>query len=71
MRNKVMGWYDAAANASTRTLPISDSIVRTGPYFPVKIQRTVPVAKSLNQRNQHRGVQFPGRPGLDFYLADE
>jgi len=38
MRNKVMGWYDAAANASTDITNFGLNRSGLDPYFPVKIQ---------------------------------
>lgn len=72
MRNKVMGWYDAASNAASDMT--SFGLRRSGlnSSYPIGIQCDGS-HKSLPTTNQINAVagDFPPALGLDFYVADE
>jgi hypothetical protein len=72
MRNKVMSWYDVAANASSDMTNLG--LKRTGldGYYFIGIQcngsySSIPSTSQINAA----AANFPAGLGLDFYLADE
>jgi len=72
MRNKVMGWYDVAANASSDMT--NEGLNRSGldGYYYIGIQcngsySSIPSTSQINAA----AANFPAGLGLDFYLADE
>src|SRR5260370_17623115 len=72
MRNKVMGWYDVAANASSDTTNFGLNRSGLDNYYYIAIQcngsyTTIPSTSQINAA----AANFPAGLGLDFYLADE
>src|SRR5260370_1017536 len=72
MRNKVMGWYDVAANASSDITNFGLNRSRLDGYYFIVIQcngssSSVPSTSQINAAP----ANFPARLALDFYLADE
>ncbi|MGB4786353.1 MAG: DUF4082 domain-containing protein [Candidatus Acidiferrum sp.] len=72
MRNKVMGWYDAAANASTDMTNFGLNRSGLDSYYYIGIQcngsySSIPSTSQINAA----AANFPAGLGLDFYLADE
>jgi hypothetical protein len=72
MRNKVMGWYDVAANASSDVTNLGLNRSGLDGYFYIGIQcngsySSLPSTSQINSS----AANFPAGLGLDFYLADE
>src|SRR6267378_1809379 len=72
MRNKVMGWYDVAANASSDMTNLSLNRSGLDNYYYIGIQcngsySSIPSTSQINAA----AANFPAGLGLDFYLADE
>src|SRR5467141_628725 len=72
MRNKVMGWYDVAANASSDMTNLSLNRSGLDSYYYIGIQcngsySSIPSTSQINAA----AANFPAGLGLDFYLADE
>jgi hypothetical protein len=72
MRNKVMGWYDVAANASSDMTNLSLNRSGLDSYYYIGIQcngsySSIPSTSQINTA----AANFPAGLGLDFYLADE
>jgi len=72
MRNKVMGWYDVAANASSDMNNFGLNRSGLDSYYFIGIQcngsySTLPTTSQINTA----AANFPAGLGLDFYLADE
>lgn len=72
MRNKVMGWYDVAANAATDITNFGLSRSGLDSYYSIGIQcngsySSMPSTSQINAA----AANFPAGLGLDFYLADE
>jgi len=72
MRNKVMGWYDAAANASSDITSLGLNRSGLDGYYYIGIQcngsySSIPSTSQINAA----AANFPAGLGLDFYLADE
>jgi hypothetical protein len=72
MRNKVMGWYDLAANASPDTTTFGLNRSGLDGYYFIGIQcngsfSSIPSTSQINTA----AANFPAGLGLDFYLADE
>jgi|GEM_PF-1148713 len=72
MRNKVMGWYDVAANASSDITNLGLNRSGMDGYYYIGIQcngsySSIPSTSQINTA----AANFPAGLGLDFYLADE
>ncbi len=72
MRNKVMGWYDAAANSSSDITNLGLNRSGLDGYYYIGIQcngsySSLPSTSQINAA----AANFPAGIGLDFYLADE
>src|SRR6266481_1924244 len=72
MRNKVMGWYDAAANSSSDISNLGLNRSGLDNYYYIGIQcngsySSIPSTSQINAA----AANFPAGLGLDFYLADE
>ncbi len=72
MRNKVMGWYDVATNASSDITNFGLNRSGLDSYYFIGIQcngsySSIPSTSQINAA----GANFPAGLGLDFYLADE
>src|SRR5260370_1109355 len=72
MRNKVMGWYDVAANASSDITNFGLNRSGLDGYYFIGIQcngssSSIPSTSQINAA----AANFPAGLGLDFYLADE
>jgi hypothetical protein len=72
MRNKVMGWYDVAANASSDVTNLGLNRSGLDGYYYIGIQcngsySSLPSTSQINTA----AANFPAGLGLDFYLADE
>jgi hypothetical protein len=72
IRNKVMGWYDVAANASSDTTNLGLNRSGLDSYYYIGIQcngsySSIPSTSQINTA----AANFPAGLGLDFYLADE
>src|SRR6266849_1526701 len=72
MRNKVMGWYDAAANSSSDITNFGLNRSGLDGYYYIGIQcngsySSLPSTSQINAA----AANFPAGIGLDFYLADE
>jgi hypothetical protein len=72
MRNKVMGWYDVAANASSDITNFGLNRSGLDGYYYIGIQcngsySSIPSTSQINAA----AANFPPGLGLDFYLADE
>ncbi len=72
MRNKVMGWYDAAANSSSDITNLGLNRSGLDGYYYIGIQcngsySSIPSTSQINAA----AANFPAGLGLDFYLADE
>jgi hypothetical protein len=72
MRNKVMGWYDVAANASADITNFGLNRSGLDSYYYVGIQcngsfSSIPSTSQINAA----AANFPPGLGLDLYLADE
>jgi Domain of unknown function (DUF4091)/Immunoglobulin domain/Immunoglobulin I-set domain len=72
MRNKVMGWYDQAANASSDIANFGLNRSGLDSYYYIGIQcngsySSLPSTSQINAA----AANFPAGLGLDFYLADE
>src|ERR1700676_401087 len=72
MRNKVMGWYDTAANTSSdmTTLGLNRSGLDSYYYIGIQCNGSYSSLPSTSQINA-AAANFPTGLGLDFYLADE
>jgi hypothetical protein len=72
MRNKVMGWYDVAANASSDVTNLGLNRSGLDGYYYIGIQcngsySSLPSTSQINAA----AANFPAGLPLDFYLADE
>src|ERR1700737_2538796 len=72
MRNKVMGWYDVAANASSDITNFGLNRSGLNAYYLIEIHcngsySNIPSTSEINTA----AASFPAGLGLDFYLADE
>ena len=72
MRNKVMSWYDTAANASSDMANLGLNRSGLDGYYYIGIQcngsySSIPSTSQINAA----AANFPAGLGLDFYLADE
>jgi hypothetical protein len=72
MRNKVMGWYDVAANASSDITNLGLNRSGLDGYYYIGIQcngsySSIPSTSQINAA----AANFPAGLRLDFYLADE
>jgi hypothetical protein len=72
MRNKVMGWYDVAANASSDVTNLGLNRSGLDGYYFIGIQcngsySSIPSTSQINAA----AANFPAGLALDFYLADE
>jgi hypothetical protein len=72
MRNKVMGWFDVAANASSDVTNFGLNRSGLDGYYFIGIQcngsySSIPSTSQINAA----AANFPAGLGLDFYLADE
>ena len=72
MRNKVMGWYDVAASASSDMTSVGLNRSGLDSYYFIGIQcngsySSLPTTSQINTA----AANFPAGLGLDFYLADE
>jgi hypothetical protein len=72
MRNKVMGWYDVAANAASDVTNFGLNRSGLDGYYYIGIQcngsySSIPSTSQINGA----AANFPAGLGLDFYLADE
>ena len=72
MRNKVMGWYDVAANAASDVTNFGLNRSGLDGYYYIGIQcngsySSIPSTSQINAA----AANFPAGLGLDFYLADE
>jgi hypothetical protein len=72
MRNKVMGWYDVAANAASDITNFGLNRSGLDSYYYIGIQcngsySSLPSTSQINVA----AANFPVGLGLDFYLADE
>ena len=72
MRNKVMGWYDVAANASSDVTNLGLDRSGLDSYYFIGIQcngsySSIPSTSQINAA----AANFPAGLPLDFYLADE
>jgi hypothetical protein len=72
MRNKVMGWYDVAANASSdmTNLGLNRSGLDSYYYIGIQCNGSYSSLPSTSQINA-AAANFPAGLPLDFYLADE
>src|SRR6266403_864943 len=72
MRNKVMGWYDVAANASSdmTNFGLNRSGLDGSYFIGIQCNGTFSSIPSTSQINA-AAATFPAGLGLDFYLADE
>ena len=72
MRNKVMGWYDAAGNASSdvSNLGLNRSGLDSYYYIGIQCNGSYSSLPSTSQINA-AAANFPAGLALDFYLADE
>ena len=72
MRNKVMGWYDVATNASSdvTNLGLNRSGLDNNYYIGIQCNGSYSSIPSTSQINA-AAANFPAGLGLDFYLADE
>jgi len=72
MRNKVMGWYDPAGNASSDVSNMGLNRSGLDSYYYIGIQcngsySSIPTTSQINTA----AANFPAGLGLDFYLSDE
>jgi Domain of unknown function (DUF4082)/Domain of unknown function (DUF4091)/Abnormal spindle-like microcephaly-assoc'd, ASPM-SPD-2-Hydin/Immunoglobulin I-set domain len=72
MRNKVMGWYDPAGNASSDETNMGLNRSGLDNYYYIGIQcnggySSIPSTSQINTA----AANFPAGLGLDFYVADE
>jgi ASPM-SPD-2-Hydin domain-containing protein/glycosyl hydrolase family 123/immunoglobulin I-set domain protein len=72
MRNKVMSWYDVAANAATDITNFGLNRSGLDGYYFIGIQcngsySSIPSTSQINTA----AANFPAGLGLDFYVADE
>ena len=72
MRNKVMGWYDPAGNASSDMTNMGLNRSGLDNYYYIGIQcnggySSIPTTSQINTA----AANFPTGLGLDFYMADE
>jgi hypothetical protein len=72
LRNKVMGWYDVAGNASSDVTNFGLNRSGLDGYYFIGIQcngsySSLPSTSQINAA----AANFPAGLGLDFYLADE
>jgi hypothetical protein len=72
MRNKVMGWYDVAANASSDVTNFGLNRSGLDDYYYIGIQcngsySSIPTTAQINAA----AANFPAGLELDFYVADE
>ncbi|HTA60622.1 MAG TPA: DUF1573 domain-containing protein, partial [Candidatus Baltobacteraceae bacterium] len=72
MRNKVMGWYDAAGNASSDVTNMGLNRSGLDSYYYIGIQcnggySSIPSTSQINTA----AANFPAGLDLDFYMADE
>jgi len=72
MRNKVMGWYDVAANSAADMTNLGLNRSGLDGYYYIGIQcngsySSIPSTSQINAA----AANFPTGLGLDFYLADE
>src|SRR5260370_36593 len=72
MRNKVMGWHDGAANATSDITNFGLSRSGLDGYYRIQIQcngsyTSLPSTSQINTA----AANFPGGLGLDLYVADE
>ena len=72
MRNKVMGWFDAAANAPSDITNLGLNRSGLDSYYFIGIQcsgsfSSIPSTSQINAA----AANFPAGLGLDFYVADE
>ena len=72
MRNKIMGWYDVSANASSDVTNLGLNRSGLDGYYYIGIQcngsySSLPSTTQINSA----AANFPAGLGLDFYLADE
>jgi len=72
MRNKVMGWYDPAGNASSDVTNMGLNRSGLDSYYYIGIQcngaySSIPSTGQINTA----AANFPAGLGLDFYMADE
>lgn len=72
MRNKVMGWYDVAANASAHITSFGLNRFGLNDSYPIAIQcsgtyKNLPTTSQVNTV----AANFPPGLALDFYVADE
>jgi hypothetical protein len=72
MRNKVMGWYDPAGNASSDETNMGLNRSGLDNYYYIGIQcnggySSIPSTSQIDSA----GANFPAGLGLDFYMADE
>ncbi len=72
MRNKVMGWYDATANASSdmTNFGLNRSGLDNNYFIGIQCNGSSSSLPSTSQINA-AADNFPAGLGLDFYLADE
>jgi hypothetical protein len=72
MRNKVMGWYDVAANASSdiTNFGLNRSGLDSSYFIGIQCNGSFGSIPSTSQINA-AAATFPAGLGLDFYLADE
>jgi hypothetical protein len=72
MRNKVMGWYDATANASSdmTNFGLNRSGLDNSYFIGIQCNGSSSSLPSTSQINT-AAANFPAGLGLDFYLADE
>jgi hypothetical protein len=72
MRNKVMGWYDVAANASSDTtnFGLNRSGLDNSYFIGIQCNGSYSSIPSTSQINT-AAANYPAGLGLDFYLADE
>ena len=72
VRNKVMGWYDPAGNASSDMTNMGLNRSGLDNYYYIGIQcngaySSIPSTSQINSA----AANFPAGLGLDFYMADE
>src|SRR5467141_528517 len=72
MRNKVMGWYDVAANAPSdvTNYGLNRSGLDSSYFIGIQCNGSYSSIPSTSQINA-AAANFPAGLGLDFYLADE
>src|SRR5882672_3886586 len=72
MRNKVMGWYDVAANSSpdVTNFGLNRSGLDSSYFIGIQCNGSYSSLPSTSQINTAT-ANFPAGLGLDFYLADE